>query len=119
MIAAQQELCTITKRQELCTKAKQLADASVTAFPADYWWAPQYDVVFLRWMLDYYNQTGDRRWYALAWNRAQLALTQGRDSYNGFFTHGWDGNWIADGLEEHAGNVELLAWLAATKPPAS
>lgn len=117
MIAAQQELCTVTKRQALCTKAKQLADASVAAFPPDYWWAPQYDVVFLRWMLDYYDQTGDSRWYALAWNRAQLALTYGRDSYNGLFTHGWDGNWIADGLEEHAGNVELLAWVAATQPP--
>jgi Glycosyl hydrolase family 76 len=119
MIAAQQELCTITKQQALCTKAKQLADASAVAFPPDQWWAPQYDVVYLRWMLDYYDQTGDSRWYALAWNYAQLDLHNARDSYNSLFTHGWDGNWIADGLEEQAGNVELLAWLAATKPPAS
>jgi hypothetical protein len=119
MIVAQQELCTIAKRPNLCTKAKQLADAAVVAFPSDWWWAPQYDVVYLHWMLEYYKLTGDTRWYALAWNYAQLALKNGRDSYNGFFTHGWDGNWIADGLEEHAGNVELLAWVAATPPPGS
>jgi Glycosyl hydrolase family 76 len=119
MIAAQQELCTLMKREELCTKAKQLADAAVVAFPPDWWWAPQYDVVYLRWMLDYYNQTGDSRWYALAWNYGQLALKNGRNSYNGLYTQGWDGKWIADGLEEQAGNVELLAWVAATKPPAS
>jgi hypothetical protein len=118
MIDAQQELCTLTKRPALCTKAKQLADATAVAFPPDQWWAPQYDVVYLRWMLDYYDQTGDTRWYAVAWNYAQLALTNGRNSYNGLFTQGWDGNWIADGLEEQAGNVELIAWLAATKPPA-
>jgi hypothetical protein len=68
-------------------------------------------------MLEYYRMTGDDRWYALAWNYARLALANGRNPDNGLFTHGWDGRWIADGLEEHAGNVELLAWVAATPPP--
>lgn len=119
MIVADQELCTIAERPWLCTKARQLADAAVRAFPLGYWWAPQYDVVYLRWMLEYYRLSGDVRWYALALHDAELALTKGRDPDNGLFTHGWDGRWIADGLEEHAGNVALLAWTAATPPPQS
>jgi hypothetical protein len=117
IIVADQELCTIAKRPKLCAKAKQLADASAVAFPADWFWAPQYDIVYLRWMLEYYRLAGDTRWYALALKDAQLALTSGRDHDNGLFTHGWDGRWIADGLEEDAANVELLAWTAATPPP--
>jgi Glycosyl hydrolase family 76 len=118
MIVADQELCTATRRPQLCAKAKQLADASAAAFPPGWWWAPQYDVVYLRWMLEYYRLTGDARWYSLALMDAQLALANGRDPGNGLFTHGWDGRWIADGLEEHAGNVALLAWAAAVQPPA-
>jgi hypothetical protein len=113
MIVATQELCVVAKRPRLCTKARQLADAATVAFPSDWWWAPQYDVVYLRWMLEYYRLTGDTRWYALALKNARLALTNSPDNDNGLFTHGWDGRWIADGLEEHAGNVALMAWTAA------
>lgn len=113
MIVATQELCIAAKRPRLCGKARQLADAAAVAFPSDWWWAPQYDVVYLRWMLEYYRLTGDPRWYALAFKNARLALENSSDQDNGLYTHGWDGRWIADGLEEHAGNVALMAWTAA------
>ena len=112
MIVADEELCTAAKRPQLCTKARQLADAAAVAFPPDWFWAPQYDAVYLRWMLEYSRLTGDPRWSALVLADAQKALTLGRDPENGLFTHGWDGRWIADGLEEHAGNVAVLAWAA-------
>ena len=119
MIVADQELCTAAKRPQLCAKARRLADAAAVAFPPDWFWAPQYDAVYLRWMLEYSRLTGDPRWSALALTDAQRALTLGRDPGNGLFTHGWDGRWIADGLEEHAGNAAVLAWGAVAAQPTS
>jgi len=119
IIVAQQELCQALKQPLRCAKARQLADAASVAFPPEYWWAPQYDAVYLRWMLEYYTLSGDSRWYALALDRARLVRDYARDPYNGLFTHGWDGRWIADGLEEHAGNTAVLAWAAAAPTPAA
>lgn len=116
MIVAQRELCTTLRRPALCAKARALADAAAVAFPPDLRWAPQYDVVYLRWMLEYGRESGDARWYALAYHNAQRALASSSGIY-GLYTRNWDGLWLADGLEEHAGTVELLAWLAAVPPP--
>jgi hypothetical protein len=69
-------------------------------------------------MLEYGRLSGDGRWWALAYRNAQRALASSRGIYE-LFTRNWDGMWLADGLEEHAGTTELFAWLAATPPPAN
>jgi hypothetical protein len=118
MITANWELCKSLHRPWLCTKARQLANACARTFPQDLNWAPQFDVVYLRWMLEYYRDSGDRRWYDLALHNAQRAQTLGQDQ-RGLYTNRWDGTPLADGLEEHAASTELFAWIAATDPPGS
>ena len=116
MIAAHAELCHVLHRQSLCAKAKQLANASVRAFPQMLNWSPSYDVVYVRWMLDYYRLSGDARWYTLAQRNAQRALANSRDS-RGLFVRDWNGRYIADTLQHHAATLELLAWTAAAAQP--
>jgi len=115
MIVSNWELCHVLHRAALCTKAKQLANASVTAFPRALDWSPQFDVVYLRWMLEYGKDAGDPRWYNLAAYNAERALANGRNG-SGFFENRWDGTVIGDGLAHEAANLELFAWLAATAP---
>jgi len=116
MIAATQELCVLRKQPALCGRARALANASDRAFPTELAWAPQNDVVYVRWMLDYYRMTGDVRWYSLAYQNAKRALANSRGIY-GLFTGRWSGEWLADGLQEHAATIELFAWLAASPLP--
>jgi hypothetical protein len=115
MVTAQWELCKTLHRPPLCTKARQVANASLQAFPQDLNWYPQYDVVYLRWMLEYYKESGDSRFYALAQHNAERALAAVNDS--GYYENRWDGTPIADGLEEEAANLELFAWMAAVPSP--
>jgi hypothetical protein len=116
MIAAHEELCRLEHKPALCTKARQLANAAQRAFGTTLSWSPSYDVVYVRWMLDYYRQTGDVRWYALAYKNAQRALAKSRDS-RGLWVNDWDGRWISDGLQHDAANLELFAWTAAAPLP--
>ena len=116
MIAAHAELCHVLHRPALCAKARSLMTASLHAFGDDLAWAPQYDVVYLRWLLDYYARSGDTRAYALAVHNAQRALAHARDA-RGNWVNDWNGRWIADGLEEDAATLELFAWTAAAPLP--
>lgn len=115
MITANWELCKTLKRPALCKKAKALANAALVAFPRDLNWSPQFDVVYLRWMLQYGKESGDRRWYRLAVHNAERALANARNG-NGWFVKNWDGSVLGYALAHHAANLELFAWLAATAP---
>jgi uncharacterized protein YyaL (SSP411 family) len=117
MITANWELCRSLHRPALCTKARALANAALVAFPRKLDWAPEYDVVYLRWMLEYSRESGDRRWYTLAAENAERAFAARNES--GYYLNDWNGKPLADGLIEEAANLELFAWLAATAPPGS
>jgi glycosyl hydrolase family 76 len=112
MITANWELCKRLQQPSLCTKARRLANAAYTAFPRNLNWAPQYDVVYLRWMLEYFRESGDARFHDLAAYNAERALASINES--GYYLNRWDGTPLADGLEEEAASLELFAWLAAT-----
>jgi uncharacterized protein YyaL (SSP411 family) len=117
MITANWELCQTLDRPAMCKKARSLANAALVAFPRDLDWSPAYDVVYLRWMLDYGRESGDGRWYKLAAHNAERALAARNES--GYYLNNWDGKPLADGLMEEAANLELFAWLAATPAPAA
>jgi hypothetical protein len=117
MVTAGWELCKALHQPARCTKARQVANASLKAFPRDLNWAPMFDVVYLQWMLEYYRDSGDARFYALAAHNAGRALASINES--GYFLNRWDGTPLADGLGEEASNLELFAWMAATAPPSS
>jgi Glycosyl hydrolase family 76 len=118
MTTANWELCQTLKKTAYCQKAKQLANAAVAAFPHDLNWSPQFDVVYLRWMLEYGKESGDGRWYQLAADNAERALANARNG-DGYFENEWNGSPLGDGLAHEAANLELFAWLAATAPSSS
>jgi hypothetical protein len=115
MATANLELCKALNKQSYCTRAKQVANASIAAFGQDLDWAPMYDVVYLQWMLEYYRESGDARFYNLAVHNAARALASVNES--GYYLNNWEGRPLADGLGEEASNLELFAWLAASPPP--
>ena len=61
MVTANWELCKTLGKPAMCTKAQQVANASLVAFGQNLNWAPMYDVVYLQWMLEYYKESGDAR----------------------------------------------------------
>jgi uncharacterized protein YyaL (SSP411 family) len=118
MVAAHVELCRATKQKSYCTEAERIARASLGAFPELASWAPETDVVYLRWMLDLYTYDKDPRWYALVYENAKRAAANARDS-SGFWSLRWDGGTTIDQtLYTQTATLELFAWLAATPPPA-
>ena len=118
-VAAHAELCAATKVRSYCTKAKALANASLQQFPILADWAPETDVVYLRWLLDLYARDGNPRWYAVVYANAKQAVAHARDS-SGLWSMRWDGGWTKPGLlRTQAGTLALLAWIATAKPPLS
>jgi hypothetical protein len=117
MAAADVELCRATKQQSWCARAEAIAHASLNAFPELADWAPETDVVYLRWLLDLYQQDHDKTWYALAYTNAKRAAANARDA-QGFWSLRWDGTWTMPAtLYTQAATLELFGWLAATPPP--
>jgi uncharacterized protein YyaL (SSP411 family) len=117
MISADVQLCAATRTRSWCTKAEQLADASLDEFPIDADWAPETDVIYLRGLLDLYEQTGDPRWYAVVYRNAIRAKENARDA-SGLWSKRWDGSGTLPGaLYTQSATLELFAWLAGAAPP--
>ena len=117
MVAAHVELCRATGQKAYCNEAEQLAQASIEQFPLLADWAPETDVVYLRWMLDLYTYDKNPTWYALAYTNAEHAEANARDA-DGFWSLRWDGSTTIDQtLYTQTATLELFAWLAATPPP--
>ena len=117
MIGAHVTLCRATRARSLCRRAVELAEAASVAFPADYHWAPETDVIYLRWILELYASVHDSRWYGVVDAKAQQALANARDE-SGLFTRRWDGAYASPGrLLTAAATVSLFGWVAAAPPP--
>lgn len=117
-IAAHAELCAATKSRAYCAKARQLANTALNHFPIDADWAPETDVIYLRWLIDLYEHDRNPRWYAVVYRNAQRAVASARDS-QGLWSQRWDGTWTKPGmLRTQAGTLALLAWISVPAPPA-
>ena len=82
-------------------------------------WAPETDVVYMRWLLDLYARDDKPRWYAVVYANAKQAVAHARDS-SGLWSQRWDGGWTKPGLlRTQAGTLALLAWMSTAKPPLS
>jgi uncharacterized protein YyaL (SSP411 family) len=118
LVEAHQVLCE-TGQQAACARAKQLANASWQRFQNRLNMGPQFDTIYLHWMLLYGTQTGDARWLALAREMAGEAQSEALDA-NGFYLRAWDGSSITEHqaqpnmLQTDTATLELFAWLAAT-----
>jgi Glycosyl hydrolase family 76 len=116
-IGAHVELCRATKDKSWCAKARRIANGSLSQFPILADWAPETDVVYLRWLLDLYEVDGNKRWYAVVYANAARAIQSARDD-KGLWSLRWDGTWTAPGvLYTQAATLQLFAWMAAAPLP--
>jgi hypothetical protein len=122
LIVASAVLCNVAGSGPDCERAAHLTTATKAWFPPEADMGPQFDAVYLRWLLEAYARWGDRDLYAIAYFNAQRALQNGRFN-TGLFQRAWDGSNIADHdarpgmLRIQGAGVSLLAWIAATPPP--
>ena len=117
LVEAHQVLC-MSGVQAACARARQLAAACWARFEARLEMGPQFDAIYLHWMLAYAAQSGDGRWPALARAMAARAQAQARDG-RGLYLRAWDGGPMTlhearpNMLQTDAATLELFAWLAA------
>jgi hypothetical protein len=117
LVEAHQILCQ-TGQPAACARAQELANACWKRFEARLQMGPQYDAIYLHWMLVYASQTGDNRWPALAAQMAASAQANSLVSQSGLYLRVWDGTPITQHearpnmLQTDAATLELFAWLA-------
>ena len=105
-----------------CARAAGLANASAERFSDRLNMGPQFDTIYLHWMLLYGFQAGEARWLALAEEMAADAQTRARDG-QGLYLKAWDGTPITghqaqpNMLQSDAATLELFAWLAVAESP--
>ena len=122
LIFAQQQLCAATGVQADCARAQTLADTSLQRFGDQLDFGPQYDAIYLQWMLALYGADHDSRLYDLAAGNAQLAAGEARDA-NGLYLRSWTGDPLSPAvavpnmLQSHAATTSVFAWLAVYPPP--
>jgi hypothetical protein len=118
LVEAHQVLCQ-AGQLAACTRAKELADASWQRFEARLEMGPQFDTIYLHWMLVYATETADARWPTLAREMAARAQSNALDS-RGLYLRAWDGSPITQHeaepnmIQTDAATLELFAWLSAT-----
>jgi hypothetical protein len=122
MMIAFVSLCQTTHDDSMCDKAEELGDDAIRGFSTTLHHGPQYDAVYLHWMLDVYDHDHNARWYELALDNAGRALAHAQNK-QGLFLKAWDGGRApdapTDSLKIDAATLSVFAWLAAAKPPSS
>jgi hypothetical protein len=122
LIYAQALLCTLTATASDCQRADQHETQSLKRFGYLLDFSPQYDAIYLQWMLALYSLTGKRTLYALAADNARNAETRARNG-DGLYLLSWNGEALAPNnarpgmLQTHAATTSLFAWLAVYPPP--
>jgi hypothetical protein len=118
LVEAHQILCQ-AGQQAACARARELAKACWDRFEARLEMGPQFDAIYLHWMLVYAAQTGDSRWPALAAQMALSAQANALDPQRGLYLRAWDGTSITQHearpnmLQTDAATLQLFAWVAA------
>ena len=119
LVETHQVLCEVGISQA-CERAAQLADASAERFSNRLNMGPQFDTIYLHWMLAYGAKSGETRWRALAEEMAADAQEHARDA-QGLYLGTWDGTPITQHqavpnmLQTDAATLELFAWLAVSR----
>jgi Glycosyl hydrolase family 76 len=120
MIAADRAICRATGSRAWCARAEQLAERALVRFTTTVDMGPQFDAVYLRWMLALYAEDHDPRWYWLARANAERAERNACDK-RPRCTRAWNGSSVilqaAPGmLQTHAATISVFAWLATVRP---
>ena len=125
LIYAQYLLCADGKGERYCAMAHAVAETMYVGPYYSYNYGPEYDAIFLQWMMAYGQAVHDSRWLALAERNAAAAAQHASDG-QGLWLSSWWGGAIGD-PETHPGmfrtmaaTTSLFAWLtvyAGETPP--
>jgi hypothetical protein len=126
LIYAQYLLCADGEGEAYCVQAGRLAatmaEEEVNDFGYEYNYGPEYDAIFMQWMMAYGQATGQTYWLSLAEVNAAAAATNARDP-RGLLLSSWWGGRIED-PETHPGmfrtmaaTTSLFAWLGVYSGP--
>src|SRR5438477_9261111 len=121
-IEAKELLCLrAPSPNQYCAQASRLASVAYQRFAYRLNMGPQFDAIYLHWMLVYALQTGDARWAPMALTFANDARANARVG-SGLYLRAWDGSDMSEHqaepnmLRTDAASVELFGWLAANGP---
>jgi hypothetical protein len=123
LIYAQDVLCHVRAEPARCVLAERLKATALRRFGSMLDFSPQYDAIYLQWMLALYSLDGDPRLYALAAANAEAAQVQAVDG-RGLYLLSWRGQPLPAAyarpgmLQTQAATTSLFAWLAVYQPPA-
>jgi hypothetical protein len=122
LIYAQELLCQSTGERALCARAESLKTTALHRFGYLLSFAPQYDAIYLQWMLALYGADHDPALYTMASANARAAETNALDS-RGLYLNSWSGGALGaqfaqpNMLRTDAATVSLFAWLAVYPGP--
>ncbi len=122
LIYAQAVLCRETSTSADCERTKLLKATALQRFGMQLDFSPQYDAIYLQWMLALYSLEHDPVLYALAAGNAHDAETRARNS-EGLYLLSWSGEELPPQdalpgmLQTQAATTSLFAWLAVYPPP--
>ncbi len=123
LIYAQATLCRLTGSSAECALAERLKARALSRFGYLLDFSPQYDAIYLQWMLALYSLDGDHALYAMAADNARDAETRAAGP-EGLYLLSWNGQPLPAAnarpgmLQTHAATTSLFAWLAVYAPPA-
>jgi hypothetical protein len=125
LIYAQALLCQLTGASGTsggCQRTEQLKATALKRFGETLDFSPQYDAIYLQWMLALYALDGDRNLYRLAAANARDAQTHAANG-EGLYLLSWEGETLPafdaepGMLQTQAATTSLFAWLAVYPPP--
>jgi hypothetical protein len=122
LIYAQATLCRLTGNQAECDLAARLKARALSRFGYFLDFSPQYDAIYLQWLLALYALEGDKTLYRVAADNARNAQARALDTH-GLYLLGWNGEQLSQAnavpgmIQTHAATTSLFAWLAAYPPP--
>jgi Glycosyl hydrolase family 76 len=122
LIYAQAVLCRETATPANCQRAEHLKTTALSRFGYLLDFSPQYDAIYLQWMLALYALDHDRRLYMLAAENAREAQTRALNG-EGLYLLSWTGETLPvqyarpGMLQTQAATTSVFAWLAVYPPP--
>ncbi len=122
LIYAQAVLCNLTGTFAYCERAQRLKATALHRFGSLLDFSPQYDAIYVQWMLALYSLDHDPVLYALATDNARDAQTRAGNG-EGLYLLSWNGGTLPPQdalpgmLQTQAATTSLFAWLAVYPPP--
>jgi hypothetical protein len=122
LIYAQAMLCQLTSDDGDCERSSELTRTALDRFGYLLDFSPQYDAIYLQWMLALYSINHDPTLYALAADNARDAQTRSLNGA-GLYLFSWNGETlpaedaVPGEIQTQAATTSLFAWLAVYPPP--